>query len=336
MTTLLVGANLADIDVLSYAWGDVTALSFRRGWTHGVLAMLVLPLVLTGAMLLWDQTQRRRRSMPAAVDAGADHDAAGAAGRAAPAASGASGASGPSGSIMPEGPRSPAIASAPWLLVLAALSVWSHPMLDFLNTYGMRFLMPFSGRWSYGDALFIIDPWVWLALTAGVFATRRRVGERKVQPRRPARLALAVTGAYVALMLAANVAARRIVARELVHCGLPPAQRMMVSPVLANPFQRLVLLDTGARYEFGSFAWLPAPRFAPGGYSVEKRPPAPDPAIAVATRVRDGRNFLSWARFPFFQIERRRDAKLVHMGDARYTVDPARSWAAVTVWVPAL
>jgi len=36
-----------------------------------------------------------------------------------------------------------------------------HPTLDWLNTYGMRWLMPFSGRWFYGDAVFIVDPGCW-------------------------------------------------------------------------------------------------------------------------------------------------------------------------------
>src|SRR5690606_41039625 len=38
-----------------------------------------------------------------------------------------------------------------------------------MNTYGIRLLMPFDRRWFYGDALFIIDPWVWLLLGATVF-----------------------------------------------------------------------------------------------------------------------------------------------------------------------
>ena len=37
-----------------------------------------------------------------------------------------------------------------------------QPLLDWLNTYGVRFLMPFDGTWFYGEALFIIDPGVWL------------------------------------------------------------------------------------------------------------------------------------------------------------------------------
>jgi inner membrane protein len=58
------------------------------------------------------------------------------------------------------------------ILALAFLSVWSHPFLDWLNTYGVRWLMPFDGRWFYGDALFIIEPWLWLLMAAGVVMAR--------------------------------------------------------------------------------------------------------------------------------------------------------------------
>ena len=44
----------------------------------------------------------------------------------------------------------------------------THPALDWLNTYGIRLLMPFDGRWFYGDVLFIVDPWVWLLLGTAV------------------------------------------------------------------------------------------------------------------------------------------------------------------------
>lgn len=55
------------------------------------------------------------------------------------------------------------------VLALAAVGVLTHPTLDWLNTYGMRWWLPFDGAWSYGDALFIVDPWIWLALGGGVF-----------------------------------------------------------------------------------------------------------------------------------------------------------------------
>lgn len=58
------------------------------------------------------------------------------------------------------------------LLGLAALGALTHPVLDWLNTYGMRWWLPFDGTWSYGDALFIIDPWLWLMMGLPVFMAR--------------------------------------------------------------------------------------------------------------------------------------------------------------------
>ena len=51
-TALVVGANLPDLDVLAYFDGPAADLEWRRGWTHGVLALVVLPFVLTALLLL--------------------------------------------------------------------------------------------------------------------------------------------------------------------------------------------------------------------------------------------------------------------------------------------
>src|SRR6478672_163897 len=48
--TLMIASNLPDVDVLIFATGT-PAVAFRRGWTHGILADALLPLLLTGAML---------------------------------------------------------------------------------------------------------------------------------------------------------------------------------------------------------------------------------------------------------------------------------------------
>jgi inner membrane protein len=55
-------------------------------------------------------------------------------------------------------------------LLLASLPVTaSHPLLDWTNSYGWRPLLPWSGRWYYGDLVFVIDPWIWLALGGACF-----------------------------------------------------------------------------------------------------------------------------------------------------------------------
>ena len=45
---LVIGANIPDVDAILYFTNQQDlALGFRRGWTHGVLALFVLPFVLT-------------------------------------------------------------------------------------------------------------------------------------------------------------------------------------------------------------------------------------------------------------------------------------------------
>ena len=62
------------------------------------------------------------------------------------------------------------------LLVCSVLLSVSHPLLDWTNSYGVRPLLPWDGRWFYGDLLFVIDPWVWLVLggACSLLATTRR------------------------------------------------------------------------------------------------------------------------------------------------------------------
>src|SRR5918993_2546518 len=50
MGTLMIASNLPDVDVAVFLT-DTLAMSFRRGWTHGVLAMAVLPVLLAILML---------------------------------------------------------------------------------------------------------------------------------------------------------------------------------------------------------------------------------------------------------------------------------------------
>jgi inner membrane protein len=67
------------------------------------------------------------------------------------------------------------------LLALTALAVVSHPTLDWLNNYGLRWFMPFSGRWFYGDALFVIDPGFWLLTGGAAFLTFSQSGLARVR-----------------------------------------------------------------------------------------------------------------------------------------------------------
>lgn len=54
-----------------------------------------------------------------------------------------------------------------WSVSLIFLSIFScflHIGADFMNSYGVHPLTPFSNRWFYGDTLFIVEPLIWFVL----------------------------------------------------------------------------------------------------------------------------------------------------------------------------
>jgi inner membrane protein len=55
------------------------------------------------------------------------------------------------------------------LLVASLIATATHPLMDWTNNYGMRFLLPWSSRWSYGDFVFIVDPFIWIVLGGAGF-----------------------------------------------------------------------------------------------------------------------------------------------------------------------
>src|SRR5918999_1544469 len=284
--TLMIGANFPDIDVFAVPLGH--SVDFRRGWTHGVLALVVLPFLLTAIMVTWDRLIAAWRARTVGV----------------------------------EGPRR---AVTRELLLLSTISILTHPTLDWMNEYGMRWLMPFSGRWFYGDTLFIIDPWLWAALGLGV-ALARRSGTR------PARVALLAATGYVLAMVAIGAVSRRIARRELAAQRLEPSSRLMVSAAFANPLRRRVLLDDGGRYHYGTLYLASRSRLEMSRV-IETN--ASTPAAIEAAATSEGRRFLVWSRFPFYVIESQAQGRLVRIADARYSLGRrGGDWASVEVLLP--
>jgi inner membrane protein len=263
--TLLIASNIPDLDALVFFTGT-PSVSFRRGWTHGVLAQALLPIVLTAAVVWFDGWRCRRRG---------------------------------------EVPRVDPLA----ILALSYVGVFAHLFLDFLNNYGIRLLMPFSGRWFYGDAVFIVDPWLWLILGAGVFLARRMLTLR------PAQAALVLVSIYIAGMLWLAVASRRIVleAWTTAHGAAPPA--LMVGPVPIDPLRKQIIVDAGNHYETGELRWWPREvRFD------RETTPKNDEFIMAAHSRRNPtiQAVLVWARFPYYQITSSGETALVTLRDMRF------------------
>ncbi len=63
------------------------------------------------------------------------------------------------------------------LLFLAVVGTLSHLLLDFTNSYGVHPFWPFDNRWFYGDAIFIVEPWLMVvAIPPLVWGPRRVFG----------------------------------------------------------------------------------------------------------------------------------------------------------------
>jgi inner membrane protein len=336
--TLILAANVPDVDVVSYLVADqFAALAWRRGITHGVPALVLWPLVVAGLMLGWDRWVRRRRD-PAKEPA----------------------------RFLP-------------LLALSALGALSHPALDWLNTYGMRWWLPFDGRWSYGDSVFIIDPWLWLGLGGAVFLARSRTraalvawailagltsllilatgmvppaakavwvagvaafaaarwlrpatgqdGTRRRQ--RVARVAVATAAAYILAMVGVATVAERRATAEAEALGLLPLD-VMTGPVPASPLERDVIVRTPVDYRFGRWRWGREPGLALRDERVPLRAGADD-VIDRALQDRRVRHFLVWSRYPYAHAEEDDDGWRVVVGDARYT---GRGLGGLEVRVP--
>lgn len=55
------------------------------------------------------------------------------------------------------------------LLLASFIASATHPLLDWTNNYGIRFFLPWNQKWSYGDLVFIVDPYLWLILGGAAF-----------------------------------------------------------------------------------------------------------------------------------------------------------------------
>lgn len=326
---LVIGANLPDVDVLAYAWGEDVAIGFRRGWTHGLLAVVVLPFLLAAALKLWDLWRRRRR------------------------------------------PDTPPARGAPLLLV-SGLAVLTHPSLDWLNTYGMRWLMPFDDRWSYGDALFIMDPWLWLMLGAPWLLTRRPtvtlfvgwvtlwlliatvVWTRAPQyvglvltcaavlllallwrppatrrHHRIATLSLVLAVTYIASMVTLQGVTAVLACSELEARGRGPVARIMAGPMPLIPWTRDIVAEVPEGYVHGLWHWLPRPRLTLAPNTLRRAEDSP-----LWPRVRHHpaiQGYLSWVRFPWIATGETESRSRTLLLDARYAREPEEAALAIAV-----
>ncbi|KTE22084.1 metal-dependent hydrolase [Sphingopyxis sp. H050] len=261
------------------------SLSMRRGITHGPIALLVLPLILWALMIAFDRWQTKRGKRPAN--------------------------------------RLPIHKG--WLLALAYIGCLSHPALDWLNTYGIRLLEPFSHRWFYGDTLFIIDLWIWLALGASLWLSLRR--ERKGSPawQRPAWAGFTAVCAYI-FANGAMTGHAEAQASELLRRSGQGGALVVASPPPLAFWKRDIFWRRHGFYGSGNYA-------LGAGSTVEPGVPDGMNDLRLESWIKAdpaARAFLFWSRMPVAEPE----GDAIVLRDQRYMQPLARDRFTVRVTAP--
>ena len=262
MPTLIVAANLPDIDAVATLLGGHQHLAIRRGITHGPIAMAILPLLLWGVMLAWDKWRPSETRLP--VHKG-------------------------------------------WLLALTYIGTISHPALDWLNNYGIRLLEPFSSQWFYGDTIFIIDIWMWAALIAGVWLSRRRERRGAANWRMPAVCGFFAICAYIfangLITGQAESQGRDLVIARYDRTATMPEPLVVANAVPVEFWRREIAWRDTQDYGFGSYSLGKGTRLTG---EVHQHNMGEDGRRTIADRLRRSKSldttaYLFWSRMPVLQ-----------------------------------
>ena len=314
-TALVLASNAPDIDILAAARGNASYLQWHRGPTHGPLGIVTLALVT--AAIVWAIERR--------VDRNADPPE--------------------------EIPR----ASFGMLLVVSAVGVLCHILMDFPTSYGTRLFSPFSWHWFAADLMPIVDVYLIAALVAGLLFGQASDASR----RRNAAIVLALMAAnygvraaahHEAIVLAPRVfgplmpgpcdpsrADRPLVdqwpradSAILVASASPGSSRCLVDlaamPTFLSPFKWRIIARLSNAYEMHDLDVLdaglrrPAEAGAAPWRVTIRYPDQWSPTVLAAARAPLAQVFLGFSRFPAARriVDQRTGVTTVRWTDMRF------------------
>lgn len=195
------------------------------------------------------------------------------------------------------------------LLALALAASLSHVVLDFTNSYGVHPWWPVDGRWIYGDAVFIVEPWLWIVAIPPLALSVRRELPRLLLV---VLLLIILVAAWRVEMVGAGVAAvltAGAVAWSVVNWGAPAARRVSLGIVgwlvlesvfFASAATGRAAVQHAVGAELRDVVLSPSPgdplclsaivvTDADGMYAATKATVAPFPALRSAAACRAGR-----------------------------------------------
>jgi len=202
---------------------------------------------------------------------------------------------------------------------LAIVGVASHVLLDWTNSYGVRFLVPFSSEWFRLDLNNIIDLWIWgilLLATVGPLLGRlvsSEIGAKPGSGRGLAIFALSFLLVYDCGRYFVHQRALDILNSRVYQGGAP--LRVAAFPTsIANPFKWTGWIDRPAFAMRFSMDLLGD--FDPGTGTIFFKPEA-SPAMDAARQTHPVQVFLNFAQFPLWRIIPVSDPEGAHRVEVR-------------------
>ena len=300
-SALIISANLADFDGVCYLHSADMAFGFRRGWTHGILAVALAPVLLTAALVGYDRLVRERRAW------------------------------------RPPPPRPFVLLGLSYLGVLSHTFLdwlgnygvrllmpfsqrWFYGDTLFIVDpclwliFGAAAMLSWTAGWAgrvtaitialVTTLLMLLAPMVstwarvaWL-LSLGAWLLARPRLKAASWPRL-ATGALVVAAAYIAVMFAGSRLAERQVRRMAADRGWA-AGEVAAMPVAAAPLRRVVIVVEPDRYRFVPLNWLTGPdrRAEPIEFARGPR----DRVVEAALRAPFVKGVRRWLRFPGYEV----------------------------------
>ncbi len=305
--TIVLAAEVADIDVLWEFKGSIAALQHHRGITHSFVGV---PFVAAAVLLLVYLCHRLKLR------------------------------------LRPPPPRS---ADAPprmpirwgYLYFCAVLAALSHLLLDYTTAYGIRLFEPFNYRWYSWDIVYIVDPVILLALTAGLVMPslfgliNQEIGARSKGPRGRSGAIFALVCLLIVWGVRDYQHRRAVNAMSSFTYHQAAPLRLAAYPYMIDPFKWHGVVETTDFFETVPVNSL-GPEVDPEARGQLYYKPAETDASRAAKSSYLGQVYLDWAVFPFVEVQTfqgEHSGYLAEFRDLRYTYPESRGRGPLTGYV---
>ena len=217
--------------------------------------------------------------------------------------------------------RAPFAWKRAYLVSLAGVA--THPALDWLNTYGVRLMQPFSPQWFQAGTTHVVDLWMWAVLvTAALWPLLSRLVSSEIGVRTGsagrgiAIFALAFLVVYNSGRYVLRERAVAVLDARLYHGRAP--LRVAAFPHSANPFRWVGLVE-GESFHMRHDVDLLGEFDPTAGQTYYK--PEPRPALEAARQTAPFREFLRFSQYPYWRVaplDEPEGALLVEAMDLRF------------------